>query len=179
LGLDSKKGWPPELLDAPGKFYLRARSQGLNRPRPARGYLATTAQVHQFAAHHAHTSARLDAVSAQAAAAHPAAQPRPGGDVPPPPAGPDHGDTGPPDPGGSAAGEAAVSDPEVTRLLAVLANAGPVGLTVTELVVATGRQKTWAYDRLGDLQHAGVVERAGQGCYRLAQHPMRGGGAVS
>ena len=46
LGLDSKKGWPPELLDVPGKFYLRARSQGLNSPGPARGYLASTAQVH-------------------------------------------------------------------------------------------------------------------------------------
>jgi hypothetical protein len=45
--------------------------------------------------------------------------------------------------------------------------------------VATGRQKTWVYDRLADLQQAGVVERAGQGCYRLAQHPMLGGGAVS
>jgi DNA-binding IclR family transcriptional regulator len=67
----------------------------------------------------------------------------------------------------------------VARLLAVLANAGPAGLTVTELVVATGRQKTWVYDRLGDLQQAGVVERAGQGCYRPAQHPTRGGGAES
>ena len=178
LGLDSKKGWPPELLDAPGKFYLRARSQGLNRPRPARGYLATTAQVHQLAAHHAHSSARLDAVSAQAAARHPAAHPRPGGDPPPPPAGGGHANPGPPGPGGWAAGEAADGDPEVARLLAVLANAGPAGLTVTELVVATGRQKTWVYDRLADLQQAGLVERAGQGRYRLAQFPERGWGAV-
>jgi hypothetical protein len=85
LGLGGKKDWPPELLDAPGKFYLRARSQGLNSPRPARGYLATTAQVHRLAAHHAHFSARLDPVSAQAAARHPAAHSRPGADQPPPP----------------------------------------------------------------------------------------------
>jgi DNA-binding IclR family transcriptional regulator len=51
----------------------------------------------------------------------------------------------------------------------VLANAGPASLTVTELVLATGRQKTWVYDRLTDLQQAGLVERAGQGRYRLAQ----------
>jgi hypothetical protein len=179
LGLDTKKGWPPELLDVPGKFYLRARSQGLNSPRPARGYLATTAQVHQLAAHHAHTSARLDAVSAQAAAHHPAAHPRLGAAQPPPPSGGGHVNHGPPGPGGWAAGEAVDSDPEVARLLAVLANAGPAGLTVTDLVVATGRQKTWVYDRLADLQQTGLVTRAGQGRYRLAQHPDGGWGAVS
>jgi hypothetical protein len=178
LGLDSKKGWPPELLDAPGTFYLRARSQGLNRPRPARGYLATTAQVHQLAAHHAHSSARLDPVSAQAAARHPAAHPRPGGDQPPPPIGDHHADAVPPDPGGWV-GEAGTGDPEVTRLLAVMANAGAAGLTVTELVVATRRQKTWVYDRLVDLQQTGLVTRAGQGRYQLAQHPDGGWGAVS
>jgi DNA segregation ATPase FtsK/SpoIIIE, S-DNA-T family len=85
LGLGGKKDWPPELLDAPGKFYLRARSQGLNRPRPARGYLATTAQVHRLAAHHAHTPASLDPVAAQAAARHPPG-PRPPGRRPAAPA---------------------------------------------------------------------------------------------
>jgi DNA segregation ATPase FtsK/SpoIIIE, S-DNA-T family len=179
LGLGGKKGWPPELLDAPGKFYLRARSQGLNIPRPARGYLATTAQVHQLAAHHAHTPGRLDAASAQAAARHPAIHPRPGGDSPPPPAGGDHADPVALSPGGWAPPEAAASDPEVARLLAVLANAGPAGLTVTELVVATGRQKTWVYDRLAELQQAGQVERAGQGHYHLARYPKPGWGAVS
>jgi len=59
----------------------------------------------------------------------------------------------------------------VGRLLAVLGNAGPPGLTVTELVVATGRQKTWVYDRLGDLQQTGVVKQAGQGRYRLVHIP--------
>ena len=179
LGLDSKKGWPPELLDAPGKFYLRARSQGLNSPRPARGYLATTAQVHQLAGHHAHTSARLDAVSAQAAARHPAAPSRLGGDQPPPPTGGGPADPGPPDPGGWTPPEVGAGDPEVARLLAVLANAGPAGLTVTELLVATGRQKTWVYDRLADLQQAALVERVGQGCYRLCRPPTGGREAVS
>jgi DNA segregation ATPase FtsK/SpoIIIE, S-DNA-T family len=179
LGLDTKRGWPPELLDAPGKFYLRARSQGLNRPRPARGYLATTAQVQQLAAHHAHTPARLDQVSAQAAARHPAAAhpPSPGGDQPPPPAG-GHADPTPPSPGGWTPPEGG-GEPEVARLLAVLANAGPAGLTVPELLVATGRQKTWVYDRLADLQQAGVVGRAGQGRYRLSRRPTGGWDAVS
>jgi S-DNA-T family DNA segregation ATPase FtsK/SpoIIIE len=177
LGLGDKKGWPPELLDAPGKFYLRARSQGLNRPRPARGYLATTAQVQQLAAQHADSSARLDAVSAQAAARHPAAHPRPDAGQPTPTGG-DHPDPVPPGPDGWAAGEAADGDPEVARLLAVLANGGPGGLTVTELVAATGRQKTWVYDRLADLQQAGLVKHASHGRYRLAQFPERGSGVL-
>ena len=178
LGLGAKKDWPPELLDAPGKFYLRARSQGLNSPRPARGYLATTTQVHRLAAHHAHTTARLDPVSAQAAARHPAAPSRLGGDQPPPPAGGD-GDPGPAGSGGWTPSEVGAGDPEVARLLAVLATAGPAGLTVTELLVATGRQKTWVYDRLADLQQAALVERVGQGRYRLCRPPTGGREAVS
>jgi hypothetical protein len=103
-------------------------------PRPARGYLATTAQVHRLAAHYAHTPARLDPVSAQAAARHPAtAHPRPGGDSPPPPEGGGPADPGLPDLDGWAAGEADADDPDVARLLAVFANAGPAGLTVAEL----------------------------------------------
>ena len=198
LGLGAKKDWPPELLDAPGKFYLRARSQGLNSPRPARGYLATTAQVHRLAAHHAQSPARLDPVSAQAAAHHPAAHSRLGGEQQPPPTGGGHADQagvgGVQAPGPAGAGsawpppvggggwtppEVGGADPEVARLLAVLANAGPAGLTVTELLVATGRQKTWVYDRLADLQQAALVERAGQGRYRLCRPPTGGWEAVS
>jgi DNA-binding IclR family transcriptional regulator len=70
------------------------------------------------------------------------------------------------------------ADPEVARPLAVLANAGPAGLTVTELLVATGRQKTWVYDRLADLQQAALVERAGQGRHRLCRRPTGGWEAV-
>ncbi|HZA79910.1 MAG TPA: hypothetical protein VFC13_00345, partial [Actinomycetes bacterium] len=176
---DSKRGWPPELLDAPGKFYLRARSQGLNAPRPARGYLATTAQIHRLAAHHAHSPARLDPVAAQAAAHHPAAPSRLGGDQPPPPTGGGHADPAPAGPGGWPPPEVDGADPEVARLLAVLANAGPAGLTVPELVMATGRQKTWVYDRLADLQQASLVARAGQGRYRRSRPPTGGWEAMS
>ena len=179
LGLGGKKDWPPELLDAPGKFYLRARSQGLNSPRPARGYLATTAQVHRLAAHHAQSPARLDPVSAQAAARHPAAHSGLGGEQPPPPTGGGHADPAAAGPGGWTPPQVDGKDPEVARLLAVLANAGPAGLTVTELLVATGRQKTWVYDRLAELQQAAPVERVGQGRYRLCRPPTGGSEAVS
>jgi hypothetical protein len=130
--------------------------------------------VQQLAARHANSSARLDAVSAQAAAPHLAADPRPDGDPLPPPAGGGHADPAPPDRGGWAVGEAPDGDPEVARLLAVLANAGPAGLTVTELVVATGRQKTWTYDRLADRQQTDQIKHASHGRYRIAQHPERG-----
>jgi hypothetical protein len=142
--------------------------------------LAATAQVHRLAAHHAHTRVGLDAPSAQAAARHPPTRPRPGGTQPPapPPTG-GHPDPVPSGPGGWAAGEPGGGDPELARLLAVVVNAGPAGVTVAELVVATGRQKTWVYDRLVELQQAGLVERAMQGRYRLTRHPEPGWDARS
>jgi hypothetical protein len=42
-----------------------------------------------------------------------------------------------------------------------------------------GRQKTWVYDRLAELQQAALVERAGQGRYRLSRPPTGGWEAVS
>jgi hypothetical protein len=58
-------------------------------------------------------------------------------------------------------------DPDVERLLDVLAKAGPSGLTVPELEQAVGRRKTWLYDRLAELVRAEAVERLGQGRHRL------------
>ncbi len=133
----------------------------------------TVAQVHRLAAHDAQFSSRLDPVSAQVAARHPAAPSRLGGDQPPPPASGGHA-APTPGPGGWRPPEVGGADPEVARLLAVLATAGPAGLTVTELLAATGRQKTWVYDRLADLQQAALVERAGQGRYRLSRPPTGG-----
>jgi DNA-binding IclR family transcriptional regulator len=78
--------------------------------------------------------------------------------------------------GGWAAASPA-DDPEVARLLAVLTTAGSAGLTVTEMVMATGRQKTWVYERLAELQPAGVIQKVGQGRYRLAPPPQASGEA--
>ena len=125
LGLDTKKGWPPELLDVPGKFHLRAHSQGLTAPGPPAAFWPP-----QLAAHHASPPAWTRSP--------PSGRPRPRR---PRPQAAATGDPGPPGLGGWA-GEAATGDPEVARL-AVVANAGRAGLTVPELVAATGRQKTW------------------------------------
>ncbi|HYT25333.1 MAG TPA: hypothetical protein VEP73_02455 [Actinomycetota bacterium] len=43
--------WDPELLDAPGKFYLQARLQGLTGPRSARGFWIPTEQALQTYGH--------------------------------------------------------------------------------------------------------------------------------
>ena len=52
-------------------------------------------------------------------------------------------------------------------MLAALRAAGPHGAKVAELAQATGRQKTWAYERLQDLARDGHVTRAGHGRWRL------------
>jgi hypothetical protein len=131
LGLDSKKGWPPELLDAPGKFYLRARTQGLNRP-PARPRVSGYHHPGPPARRPPRPQLRPPGRGHRPGGRPPPRRPAPpGGDPPPPPAGGGHANPEPPSPGGWAVGEAADGDPEVARLLAVLANAGPSGLTVT------------------------------------------------
>src|SRR6266540_13277 len=50
LGRGERPKWPSELLDAPGKFFLRAREQGLVAPRVHRGFEFADAQVEQIAA---------------------------------------------------------------------------------------------------------------------------------
>jgi FtsK/SpoIIIE family len=139
LGLDSKKGWPPELLDAPGKFYLRARTQGLNRP-PARPRVSGYHHPGPPARRPPRPQLRPPGRGLRPGGRPPPRRPAPpGGDPPPPPAGGGHANPEPPSPGGWAVGEAADGDPEVARLLAVLANAGPSGLTVTR---PGGRDRT-------------------------------------
>jgi hypothetical protein len=92
------------------------------------------------------------------------------------PAGGGHADPTPGGPGGWAAGEAGAGDPRSRGCWPCSPTLALAGRTVTELVVADGRQETWVYDRLGDLQQAGLIERAGQGRHWLAQGPKGGWG---
>jgi len=46
----AKQGWDPELLDAPGKFFVRSRSRGLTKPRLARGFAEDPAITRAVAA---------------------------------------------------------------------------------------------------------------------------------
>lgn len=187
LGRGERPKWPAELLDAPGKFFLRAREQGLVAPRVHRGFAFADAHADQIAARYARRPTSLGELSDRAAARHPApAQPSPSPTAPPDGAG------GPPVGGAPVDGWAATTpggwpaaragwppawaagrpgDPDVERLLDVLAKAGPAGLTVPELERAVGRRKTWLYDRLAELVRGGGVERLGQGRHRLRHLP--------
>jgi len=187
LGRGERPKWPSELLDAPGKFFLRAREQGLVAPRVHRGFEFADAQVDQIAARYARRPTSLGELSDRAAARHP----DPVRPILPPTAPPD-GAGGPPVGGAPVDGWAATTPmgwppswagwpatwaagrpggPDVERLLDLLAKAGPVGLTVPELEQAVGRRKTWLYDRLAELVRGGAVERAGQGRHRLRHLP--------
>jgi hypothetical protein len=189
LGRGERARWPAELLNAPGKFFIRAREQGLVAPRVHRGFAFDDAHVTQTAARLGGQPTSLSELSDRAAARHPApAQPTP----PPSPPAPSGGSSSGAPPAGGAwapnppgwppsradwaqAGWAAggrSGDPDVERLLDVLAKAGSAGLTVPELEQVVGRRKTWLYDRLAELVRAGVVDRFGHGRHRLRHLPL-------
>lgn len=189
LGRGERAKWPAELLDAPGKFFIRSREQGLVAARVHRGFEFADAQVTRVAAHLSGRPTSLGELSDRAAAQYPSpTQPSP----PPGPAVPlgDHSPDAPllgsewaaPGPPGGPSARAAgrlgwaaggrTGDPDVALLLDVLAKAGPAGLTVPELEQAIGRRKTWLYDRLAELVHAGTVDRLRQGRHRLRHLPL-------
>jgi S-DNA-T family DNA segregation ATPase FtsK/SpoIIIE len=55
-----------------------------------------------------------------------------------------------------------------TALWAALRDAGPEGVTVAELVTATGKGRTWVYDRLRECAAAGRVIQTTRGYWRAA-----------
>ncbi|MEU8814942.1 FtsK/SpoIIIE domain-containing protein [Actinoplanes sp. NPDC048796] len=126
-------GWHAHTLDAPGKFYVLA--DGHNQPRRARAYLVTDEHVRETAARYANTRPDLDTLS-QAAIDQP---PRALDPAPSPP-----------------------SDPE-QALLAALNLAPENGLTIPELIDATGMRRTWVYDRLQALAAAGNARQVSRG----------------
>ncbi len=72
----ARQGWDPELLDAPGKFFVRSRSHGLTRPRLARSFAEDAAITREVAARYARSigpngtrPSRLEAEAVAAASA--------------------------------------------------------------------------------------------------------------
>jgi DNA segregation ATPase FtsK/SpoIIIE, S-DNA-T family len=130
-------GWHAHTLDSPGKFYVLADAH--NQPRRARAYLVTDEHVQETAAQYADRRPDLDPLS-QAAIGH---QPRA---IDPPP----------------TTGE----NPE-QKLVTALAEAPDDGLTVPELIDATGMRRTWVYDRLHALAAAGRVRQVTRGRWRV------------
>jgi len=108
-------------------------ADGHNQPRRARAYLVTDEHVRETAAQYANARPDLDALS-QAAL-----------DQPP-----------------RALESAPANDPE-QALLAALKRAPADGLTISELIDATGMRRTWIYDRLQALAAAGNARQVSRG----------------
>jgi S-DNA-T family DNA segregation ATPase FtsK/SpoIIIE len=167
----ARRGWDPELLDAPGKFFLRARSQGLVIPRVARGFDIADQMVHQLNSYYRQHATRLDPAPSQPAADRFPPPPRP--TLPPPPADSTTPPAwNPPPPPPPTPTTTATHDP-ASRLLAALSAAGTHGAKVVDLVERTGQPGPTIHAQLVALEAAGTVQRAGKGRWRLAQPDTR------
>ncbi|WP_239163603.1 FtsK/SpoIIIE domain-containing protein [Paractinoplanes rishiriensis] len=129
-------GWHAHTLDAPGKFYVLA--DGHSQPRRARAFLVTDDLVRATAARYADQRPDLDPLSQAAIENEPRA-------IDPPPK--------------------TADDPEQV-LLTLLAEAPNDGLTIPELIDATGMRRTWIYDRLQALAAAGSARQVTRGRWR-------------
>ncbi|BCJ50418.1 hypothetical protein Asp14428_18930 [Actinoplanes sp. NBRC 14428] len=112
-------------------------ADGHNQPRRARGYLVTDEHVRETAARYAGHRPELDALSR-------AAIDQPRAIAPPVP----------------------VNDDPERALLIALGTAPTEGLTVPELIEATGMRRTWIYDRLQALAAVGSARQVTRGRWR-------------
>ena len=138
-----RAGWHAHKLNAPGKFLVRSPEH--DTPRRARAYLLTDNDVTQAAAQYASGRPRLDPVSQAALAS---TQSR---NV-------DNTDPEQPDD---------TPDPEST-LLDALSAAPEQGVSVAELIAATGKSRRWVYYRLRELASAGRAVQTTRGLWRAA-----------
>jgi S-DNA-T family DNA segregation ATPase FtsK/SpoIIIE len=139
-------GWNAHTLNAPGKFLISAA--GHDTPRRARAYLVTDQAVADTADRYAYYRPPLDEASRQAL----------GG----------RDDWGPPDaPGGepTIVHDADEDQPEAI-LWAALSLAPDDGITVPELMEATGMSRPWIYLRLRELADLGQVIQVSRGRWR-------------
>ena len=151
-------GWQAHTLDAPGKFLVSAAEH--DTPRRGRAYLITDEVVATTAGLHADLRPPLDEISQQAieeqnrdkrAAAAAGEAGEAGG--PPPDAEDKHG--------------SADDDPEVI-LWAALSLAPDDGVTVPDLMTATGMSRPWIYQRLRGLIERSQAVQVSRGRWRAA-----------
>jgi hypothetical protein len=152
-----KAGWHAHRLNAPGKFLIWSPEH--DNPRRARAYLLTDQDVTEAAARYAPARPRLDAISRLALATRPPA---------PAPATEeseegDHADDPAAEPD---------DDPEAT-LWAALSAAPHEGISVPELVAATGMSRRWIYYRLRKFASGGQVIQTARGLWRIAPQGSR------
>jgi hypothetical protein len=147
-----RAGWHAHKLNAPGKFLLWSPEH--DTPRRARAYLITDDDVTDAVTRYAPARPPLDPISRRALAAPPSATAQPGDAE-----GGNDGDAGQPeDPEG---------DPE-TILRTALWRAPEEGVSVPDLVAATGMSRRWVYYRLRELAAAGHVIQTARGHWRIA-----------
>ncbi len=138
-------GWHAHALDAPGKFLVCA--PGCDTPRRARAYLVTDDAVRATAARHAPHRPRLDGTSANT--------------IEPRPFIPSQRTTEPSEP--------STDDPE-EALWNALQHAPDAGLSVPELMVTTGRSRSWIYGQLQTFATSGRATQVSRGRWRVTDH---------
>jgi hypothetical protein len=148
-------GWQANKLNAPGKFLISAPEY--DTPRRARAYLLTDQAVSDTASRHADLRPELDEVSRRARDERVDRQ----GQRSPGLREPSAGD------GAGHFAEDAGRGPEVF-LWAALSLAPEDGISVPELMTATGMSRPWVYQRLREMANRGHVVQVGRGRWRAA-----------
>ena len=141
-------GWNAHTLNAPGKFLISAAEH--DTPRRARAYLVTDQAVADTASRYADFRPPLDDVSRQAIEEQRHTEP------------PDSPSTY------TESGEAAnlAEDTPDALLWAALSLAPEEGITVPDLMEATGMSRPWIYLRLRELADVGQVVQVSRGRWR-------------
>jgi S-DNA-T family DNA segregation ATPase FtsK/SpoIIIE len=150
-----RAGWHAHKLNAPGKFLIRSPEH--DTPRRARAYLLTDDDVTSAAARYAPGRPRLDAISRHALTIRPPD--------------PSTGERTASDPAGIPLAETG-ENPEVI-LLTALSAAPDEGISIPELVAATGMQRRWVYYRLRELAADGQAIQITRGRWRAAPQGHR------
>jgi hypothetical protein len=142
-------GWQAHTLNAPGKFLISAPEH--DTPRRARAYLVTDDAVAETASRHAAIRPPLDEVSVRALDEHARRQATAPATTPSREDSEDHEGT-----------------PEAI-LWAALSLAPDQGITVPDLMSATGMSRRWVYYRLRDLAEGGRAVQTEHGTWRASE----------
>jgi hypothetical protein len=157
-------GWHAHTLNAPGKFLISAPEH--DTPRRARAYLITDDAVQTAASQHADRRPVLDPASAAAADA-PHRSARAAGKTGDPAADPGN-DQAASDGNGWRGLKRRPADPEA--LLWEALEAAPAdGVSVADLMQATGMGRSWVYYRLADLAAVGRAIQTTRGSWRASR----------
>ncbi|MGL5862521.1 MAG: FtsK/SpoIIIE domain-containing protein [Phycicoccus sp.] len=140
-------GWHAHTLDAPGKFLISTPEH--HTPRRARSYLLTDDDVTAIAARNMPHRPLLDPLSQNAI---------------------DH-DHHTPQPQPAKVEPAATSDDPSLALTNALRRAPEAGMSVPDLMTATGMGRTWVYDRLQELAGTGRATQVSRGRWLAPPEP--------